>query len=100
LPAIACDIDGVILRGSQIIGNSDKMIRQVLAPRTELDPSGKLQMPFTLLTNGGGFIEERKAEEINYKLHYDKEPESSPMKLNYTQVIQCHTPLREEALVS
>jgi len=27
LPAIALDIDGVVLRGSLVIGNSDKMVR-------------------------------------------------------------------------
>ena len=46
------------------------MIKQILAPRTE---HGGLSLPFTLLTNGGGFIEERKAEEINHKLHLDDE---------------------------
>lgn len=70
MPAIVSDIDGVVLRGSLIIGNSDSMIKQILAPRTE---HGGLSLPFTLLTNGGGFIEERKAEEINHKLHLDDE---------------------------
>jgi ribonucleotide monophosphatase NagD (HAD superfamily) len=69
LPAIACDIDGVILRGSLIIGNSDKMIKQILTPR-----EGGVTLPFTLLTNGGGFTEERKAEEINKKLHLEESP--------------------------
>lgn len=27
LPAIACDIDGVVLRGSLIIGNSSNMVK-------------------------------------------------------------------------
>lgn len=50
-----------------------------------------------MLTNGGGFIEERKAEEINHKLHLDEGPEE--YKLNHTHIIQCHTPLREQSLV-
>jgi ribonucleotide monophosphatase NagD (HAD superfamily) len=58
----------VILRGSQIIGNSNLMIKQIFTPRE----NGK-KIPFTLLTNGGGFVEERKAEEINSKLHLDQE---------------------------
>jgi ribonucleotide monophosphatase NagD (HAD superfamily) len=63
------DIDGVILRGSLIIGNSDKMVKEMRAPRDETG----LRLPFTLLTNGGGFTEERKAEEINKKLHLNME---------------------------
>ena len=37
LPAIACDIDGVALRGTQIIGNSSNMIKEILTQR--LHPS-------------------------------------------------------------
>jgi ribonucleotide monophosphatase NagD (HAD superfamily) len=79
LPAIACDIDGVALRGSLVIGNADKMIRQILAPRTELQKgeNGRdINLPFTFLTNNGGFIEDRKAEELNIKLQMDEEEES------------------------
>jgi HAD superfamily hydrolase (TIGR01456 family) len=66
LPAIACDIDGVALRGTQIIGNSSNMIKEILTQR--LHPSAgdvPVNIPFTFLTNGGGFIEERKAENLN-----------------------------------
>lgn len=63
LPAIACDIDGVALRGTQIIGNSSKMVKEILTERTLGDATVKI--PFTFLTNGGGFIEERKAENLN-----------------------------------
>ena len=61
LPAIACDIDGVALRGEQIIGNSSEMIKEIL---TERGGGGK-RIPFTFLTNNGGFIEEKKAEGMN-----------------------------------
>lgn len=93
LPAIACDIDGVVLRGSLIIGNSENMIKQILNPRSEF-PEIVVKMPFTLLTNGGGFVEEKKAEEINKKLHLEEAP-----ILNHTHIIQCHTPLREQHMV-
>ncbi len=76
LPAIALDIDGVVLRGSLVIGNSDKMVRQILAPRTELKqlPNGEnIRVPFTFMTNNGGFIEERKALELNAKLKLSEE---------------------------
>lgn len=72
------------------------MMRQILAPRTELSP-GNLTIPFTVLTNNGGFTEEKKAEEINTILNLDKE---DPIySLDHTNIIQCHTPLREQSLV-
>jgi ribonucleotide monophosphatase NagD (HAD superfamily) len=43
-------------------------------------------MPFTLLTNGGGFVEERKAEEINEKLHLS-EFEGETLLLDHTHII-------------
>lgn len=49
-----------------IIGNSANTIKRIFTP--ESDGS---KIPFTLLTNGGGFTEERKADEINEKLHLD-----------------------------
>lgn len=66
LPAIACDIDGVTLRGTQIIGNSNNMIKEILSQRLHAS-AGEIpvNIPFTFLTNGGGFIEERKAETLN-----------------------------------
>ena len=100
LPAIALDIDGVALRGSLIIGNADQMVRQILAPRTELkklDNGENIRLPFTFLTNGGGFVEERKAQELNNKLKLSQE---DPIyKLTAQNIIQCHTPLREKTLV-
>ena len=55
-----------------------------------------MRLPFTLLTNNGGFLEERKAIEINTKLHLH-DPE---LRVDHTQIIQCHTPLRELSLVN
>ena len=76
------------MRGSLVIGNSSNMVKQILTPRAEV------RLPFTLLTNGGGFVEEKKAEEINKKLSLE-----SPKLLDHTHIIQCHTPLREQSLV-
>jgi ribonucleotide monophosphatase NagD (HAD superfamily) len=71
-----------------------------MAPRTELrkrDNGEDTSLPFTFLTNGGGFIEERKAQELNIKLKMNEE---DPIyKLTARNIIQCHTPLREKALV-
>jgi ribonucleotide monophosphatase NagD (HAD superfamily) len=47
-----------------------------LAPRTELKqlPNGEnIKLPFTFMTNNGGFIEERKALELNAKLKLSEE---------------------------
>ena len=88
-----CDIDGVVLRGEHIIGNSASMIKQIRAPRKEFNDA---RIPFTLLTNGGGFIEEAKANYINKVLDLAKDEVS---RLDETHIIQCHTPLREPSLV-
>jgi len=97
LPAIACDIDGVALRGTQIIGHSSTMIKELLTTR----PVGQdldTRIPFIFLTNGGGFIEERKAENLNEYLQLTAGGDECP-KLTANHVIQCHTPLREAGLV-
>jgi ribonucleotide monophosphatase NagD (HAD superfamily) len=56
MPAIFCDIDGVVLQGAggapKLIGNSKKIIRKVLKP-----VKNGLKVPFTFLTNGGGYSE-------------------------------------------
>lgn len=49
-----------------IIGNATNMIKRIFTPEAD-----GTKIPFTLLTNGGGFTEERKADEINDKLHLD-----------------------------
>ncbi len=52
LPGIVCDIDGVIYKGKEAVGNSTKVLPKILAPREEL---GGKNIPFIFLTNGGGF---------------------------------------------
>ncbi len=56
-----------------------------------------MNIPFTFLTNGGGFIEERKAENLNEYLKLNGGDDD--LKLTTTHIIQCHTPLRESSLV-
>ena len=43
---------------------------KILTPRE----SDQFKLPFILLTNGGGFTEEKKAEEINKVLGMDEKP--------------------------
>ena len=95
MPAIACDIDGVALRGTQIIGNSSNMIKEIL---TERGGENKKKIPFTFLTNNGGFIEDKKAENMNEYLEI--KPEVEGVSIKAENIIQCHTPLREESLVA
>ena len=56
------DIDGVLLTGRKIVGNSPEVIRALL------EPYQFMQLPFVLMTNGGGIIEPHKAEDINQRL--------------------------------
>ena len=68
MPAIACDVDGVLLRGTKVIGNSSEMVNKIFKVRE----NGK-KIIFTLLTNNGGFTEDRKAVEMNSIMGFDKE---------------------------
>jgi ribonucleotide monophosphatase NagD (HAD superfamily) len=71
------------------------MIKEILTERTSGD--AKVKIPFTFLTNGGGFIEERKAENLNEYLQLNGD--DSEERITAANVIQCHTPLREKSLV-
>ncbi len=93
LPGIAFDIDGVFYTGSQLVGNSDKVIRSILKPYHD----STVQMPFCFLTNSGGLIEEEKAEYMNYRLGLSNE--ESDNKIQGKHIIQCHTPLRDPSLM-
>jgi ribonucleotide monophosphatase NagD (HAD superfamily) len=52
MPAILCDIDGVVIRGTTLIGNSVKTIRKVLSTQRD-----NKRVPFVFLTNGGMMTE-------------------------------------------
>ena len=56
IPAIVCDIDGVLYSGGEIRGNSPEVFKNLLS-------SGKI--PFVLLTNGGMVTESQKAHDLN-----------------------------------
>jgi ribonucleotide monophosphatase NagD (HAD superfamily) len=59
MPAILCDIDGVVIRGTgskpNLIGNSLKTIRKVLSTKR-----ANKKVPFIFLTNGGSETESSK----------------------------------------
>lgn len=63
LPAIVSDIDGVLVRGSKVIGQSDKVLNYIRSPLSHIlknDQTAKI--PFVCLTNGGGKLEYEKAD--------------------------------------
>jgi ribonucleotide monophosphatase NagD (HAD superfamily) len=82
MPAIVSDIDGVLLRGKNIIPGSDNLLKRVL---NETFTEHKLRMPFVLLTNGGGMLESDKAKQMNEILGVD---------LSSDHIILNFTPLR------
>ena len=88
VPAICTDIDGVLYRGDTNIEGSRDTVRKILTP---LESGEKL--PFVCLTNGGGFTEKRKAEDINKKMDLKEE------KLTEEEVIQCHTVFADQDLL-
>ncbi|XP_010043654.2 uncharacterized protein YKR070W-like isoform X1 [Eucalyptus grandis] len=77
---IAFDIDGVVLLGHAPIGGSPRALRRLY------DDSGKLKIPFVFLTNGGGFSESKRAQDLGQLLGVNILP---------SQVIQGHTPFKQ-----
>lgn len=82
VPAIASDIDGVVIRGSTMIGNSREAIKRIKL--------NKAQIPFTLLTNGGGNLEATRAGVVNEIIDMEKD-----FELTGDEMICCQTPLRD-----
>lgn len=73
--AFAFDIDGVLLRGSKPIDKAGRALRIL----------NENKIPYILLTNGGGTLEQERAKFISEKLQVQISP---------LQIIQCHTPLK------
>ena len=96
LPAIFCDIDGVVLKGIGsnpiLIGNSHKSIRRVLAP---VSGGAMPSIPFTFMTNGGAVTEQAKCDSLNklFGLDCRKEP-----ALTHSNVNVCHTVFGSEQI--
>ncbi|GKB70265.1 putative hydrolase family protein [Tanacetum coccineum] len=76
---IAFDIDGVILRGSNPIGNSPNALKRLY------NHSGSLRIPYLFLTNGGGIPESRRAFDLSKLLGVTIDP---------VQVVQGHSPFK------
>ena len=73
VPAIACDIDGVLIRGQgksiPCAINALNMIRKPLGSIfPTCFPNEKKQLPFVCLSNSGGCLEKNKADYLNTTL--------------------------------
>ncbi|KAF8039762.1 hypothetical protein BT93_B2088 [Corymbia citriodora subsp. variegata] len=77
---IAFDIDGVVLLGHTPVGGSPRALKRLY------DDSGRLKIPFVFLTNGGGFSESKRAQDLGHLLGVNILP---------SQVIQGHTPFKQ-----
>lgn len=78
--AVVLDIDGVLLKGNQLISGANRAVRRLQIAN----------IPFCFVTNGGGLLEAAKAKELRSKLNID---------ISDSQVIVCHTPFRQLANV-
>ena len=72
---VYCSIDGVLLRSSHALSNASKTLRSLQSR----------QVPFILLTNGGGKKESQRALQIS---------EILDIPLDDSMIVQSHTPLR------
>ncbi|XP_065596955.1 haloacid dehalogenase-like hydrolase domain-containing 5 [Cyrtonyx montezumae] len=73
------DIDGVLVRGSQVVPAAREAFRRLS------DASGRPRVPVVFLTNAGNCLREAKARELSQALGLQVYPE---------QVILSHSPLR------
>lgn len=62
----------------------------------EVSPTHKANLPFALLTNGGGIPEHEKAQEMNRRLGISEDDQA---KLSSDNLILCHTPLRDPDII-
>ena len=73
------DIDGVLVRGSQVVPAAREAFRRLS------DAGGRLRVPVVFLTNAGNCLRAAKARELSQALGLQVSPE---------QVILSHSPLR------
>ncbi|XP_054442666.1 haloacid dehalogenase-like hydrolase domain-containing 5 isoform X2 [Pteronotus mesoamericanus] len=73
------DIDGVLVRGHQVIPAALEAFRRLL------DAQGQLRVPVVFVTNAGNILQHDKAQELSALLGFRVEPD---------QVILSHSPLK------
>eukprot|EP00871_Galdieria_phlegrea_P005171 jgi/Galph1/5655/GphlegSOOS_G4233.1 len=78
--AFVFDIDGVLIRGKQILEPAKRAINRLL------DQNGVAKYPFAFLTNGGGVTEAEKAKQIS---------EWFDIPVHADQIVLSHSPMRD-----
>ncbi|XP_026948916.1 haloacid dehalogenase-like hydrolase domain-containing 5 [Sagmatias obliquidens] len=73
------DIDGVLVRGHQVIPAAREAFRRLV------DPQGQLRVPVVFVTNAGNILQCSKAQELSALLGFQVEPD---------QVILSHSPMK------
>ncbi|XP_049639612.1 haloacid dehalogenase-like hydrolase domain-containing 5 [Suncus etruscus] len=73
------DIDGVLVRGHQVIPAAQEAFRRLV------NSQGQLQVPVVFVTNAGNILQDSKAQELSTLLGFKVEPD---------QVILSHSPLK------
>jgi ribonucleotide monophosphatase NagD (HAD superfamily) len=63
LPSFVFDIDGVLLQGKKVLDEGREALR-ILSGHNRLN----LKFPYLLLTNGGGVLEETRAQKLTQQL--------------------------------
>lgn len=76
---ILFDIDGVIVRGKQVLPSAKKAFKLLT------DESGKFRVPVLFVTNAGNMLRQGKAKQLSKWLDVQVEPE---------QVVMSHSPLK------
>lgn len=64
MPGIVSDIDGVVVNGKNVVPGSKETLIKLLTPSKQT----KRRVPFTFLSNGGGYYEHQKADKMNKQL--------------------------------
>lgn len=80
----------MIQRGGKETGNSSFVIRSLLNKKVN-----DCEIPFVLLTNGGGIPESERADLINRTIGISK----NERKIEGHHMVLCHTPFKSKELV-
>ncbi|OLL25734.1 putative CDP-alcohol phosphatidyltransferase class-I family protein [Neolecta irregularis DAH-3] len=78
--AVAFDIDGVLLKGGEVIPEAKEALRMLNGENED-----GIVVPYIFLTNGGGKLEQDRCKELSDKLE---------VPVSTSQFIQGHTPMR------
>mmetsp|Transcript_5047 Transcript_5047/g.4243 ORF Transcript_5047/g.4243 Transcript_5047/m.4243 type:complete len:104 (+) Transcript_5047:61-372(+) len=91
LPIIFSDVNGVLIRGLGPIPGSDRALSFIRQPLKDIIPdfeyhNPEFQLPFVVISNAGGKVEGRKADQYNtvMQLTGKKRLKAENMVLNFS----------------